>query len=107
MRKVFQQLCRCGILTSKRGALGGFRLARGAAQITLKDVVEGMDGSLPSYSCLKALRDCSLGMRCPVQAAFEKARLKMGTVLEATSIRDLLADISQQQPAAAWLKVTV
>ena len=107
LRKVFQQLCRSGILTSQRGAQGGFRLARDSAQINLKNVVEAIDGSLPMYSCLKVVRGCSLSKACPIQVAFEEARLKMGAVLADTSIRDLLADISQQQPAAEWLKVTV
>ena len=105
LRKVFQQLSRCGILISQRGARGGFRLARDSEQINLKDVVEAMDGSLPAYSCLKVLRGCSLGMPCPVQEAFKKARLQMGEVLAATSIKDLLDNISQQQPTVEWLKV--
>jgi hypothetical protein len=47
-----------------------------------------------------------LAIPCPVQETFEKARIKMAEVLEATSVRDLLDDIAQREPAVTWLKVT-
>ena len=105
LRKVFQQLVKSGLVTSQRGARGGFRLAREPNQINLKQVVEGIDGSLSMYSCLKVLRGCSLELPCPVQKAFEKAQQQMAKVLEATSIKDLLAEISQQEPVVEWLQV--
>jgi len=106
LRKVFQQLGRSGMVTSQRGARGGFRLARDAGQISLKDVVESIDGSLPMYTCLKELRGCTLGLPCPVHSAFEEARHRMAEVLEATSIEDLLVDITRQEPVVEWLQVT-
>jgi len=106
LRKVFQQLGRSGMVTSQRGARGGFRLARDPGQITLRDVVESIDGSLPMYTCLKDLRGCTLGLPCPVQSAFEEARQRMAEVLEATSIKDLLVDITRQEPVVEWLQVT-
>ncbi|MFW6181285.1 MAG: RrF2 family transcriptional regulator, partial [Spirochaetota bacterium] len=50
LRKVFQQLSRSGILHSQRGVGGGFWLAREPGEITLKDVVDAIDGSLPVYT---------------------------------------------------------
>ena len=106
LHKVFQQLGRSGLVTSQRGARGGFRLSRDSNQITLKDVVESIDGSLPIYTCLRELRGCSLGLPCPVQSAFEEARQRMAEVLEATSISDLLVDIGRQEPVVQWLQVS-
>ena len=106
LRKVFQQLARSGIVFSQRGARGGFRLAGDPGQITLKDIVESIDGSLPVYTCLNELRGCSLSRPCPVHAAFEDAQARMAEVLEATSIKDLLVDITRQEPVAEWLQVS-
>ena len=106
LRKIFQQLGRSGIVTSQRGARGGFRLAGDPGQITLKGIVESIDGSLPVYTCLNELRDCSLSLPCPVHAAFEEAQTRMAEVLEATSIKDLLVDIARQEPVAEWLQVS-
>jgi Rrf2 family protein len=104
LRKVFQLLARAGLVSSHRGVKGGFSLARVPAEITLKDVVEAIDGSLPAYTCAKAARGCSLDEACPVSSAFAAAREKMAEVLDATSIRDLARGISKR--SASWLKVT-
>ena len=106
LRKVFQQLGRSGLVTSQTGARGGFRLSRDASQISLRDVVEGIDGSLPLYTCLREIRGCNVHLPCPVQSAFEEARRRMAEVLEATSIKDLLVDITRQEPVAEWLQVS-
>lgn len=46
LEQIFQRLRRAGIVTSKRGPGGGYALARGADQITLRAVVEAVEGSL-------------------------------------------------------------
>ncbi len=105
LRKVFQQLVRSGIVTSKRGVRGGFCLAREPELITLKDVVEAIDGSMPLYSCLRLQRGCRLSQDCPVREVFEEARQRMAEILAATSIKDLLNDLSKQQNEVTWLKI--
>jgi len=44
--KVLKPLSRAGLIEAFRGSQGGYRLARPAAQITLFDVVEAMEGRL-------------------------------------------------------------
>lgn len=104
LRKVFQVLVRAGLVASRRGAKGGFFLARDPGELTLRNVVEAIDGTLPFYSCQKTARGCSSVPLCPVSEAFEAARQKMGEVLEATSIKDLAQGIAKR--SASWLKVT-
>jgi Rrf2 family iron-sulfur cluster assembly transcriptional regulator len=104
LRKVFQYLARAGLVASHRGVKGGFSLARAPADITLKDVVEAIDGTLPAYACARTTRGCSLDESCPVSSAFAAAREKMAEVLDATSIQDLARGISKR--SASWLKVT-
>lgn len=107
LRKVFQLLSRSGLVDSQKGARGGYRLGRSAENISLRDVVESIDGSLPTYSCLRDQRGCSPGLRCPVHAAFESARRAMAEVLEVTSIAELAEQISLHEPVAEWLQVPV
>jgi len=106
LRKVFQQLSRSGIVTSQRGARGGFSLARPPERITLKDVVEAIDGFLPVYSCLRLQRKCTLDDNCPVKEVFHEARRKMGEVLDAKSIKDVLKEIDKHKQEAVWLRST-
>lgn len=103
LRKVMQLLARAGLVASHRGARGGFSLARDAAEISLRDIVEAIDGSLPSYSCMKEKKRCS-DVPCPVSAAFEAARRKMGEALSKTTIGDLARSVSRRSDD--WLAVT-
>jgi len=46
LEQIFQKLRRADLVTSKRGPGGGYRLARPASAITLREVVEGVEGPL-------------------------------------------------------------
>jgi Rrf2 family protein len=106
MRKIFQQLTRKHLVVARRGAKGGYRLARPPAELTLKDVVEAVEGDLPIYSCLRLHRHCELALSCPIKKTFDEAREKMAEVLRATSIRDLAREIAENRREHSWLKVT-
>jgi Rrf2 family iron-sulfur cluster assembly transcriptional regulator len=106
MRKIFQMLTRGGLITGRRGAGGGYRLARPAGELTLRQVVEAVEGSLPLYGCLHMRRHCELSLSCPVQKAFDTARQKMAEALEGTTVADLTREIAENRREHSWLKVT-
>ena len=56
LAKHLQALSRGGILESVQGPHGGYRLARPAAQITVLDVVEAIDGTEPAFRCTEIRR---------------------------------------------------
>ena len=51
--QILLQLQRSGLVKSKRGASGGYMLAKAPADITLGDVVRTMDGSLMAIESLE------------------------------------------------------
>ena len=106
MRKIFQMLTRGGLITGRRGAGGGYRLAHPAGELTLRQVVEAVEGSLPLYGCLHMRRHCELALSCPVQKAFDDARQKMAEALQGTTIADLTREIAENRREHSWLKVT-
>jgi Rrf2 family protein len=103
LRKVMQLLARAGLVISHRGVKGGFSLALDAREITLADVVEAVDGSLPTWCCVKEQKRCG-DNPCPVSVAFEEARQKMAESLAGTTIAHLASQIAQR--ADGWLAVT-
>jgi Rrf2 family iron-sulfur cluster assembly transcriptional regulator len=52
LEQIFQRLRRAGLVTSKRGPGGGYRLARSASEINLRDIVDAVDGPLDGPSDL-------------------------------------------------------
>ena len=56
LAKHLQAMSRAGILESVAGPRGGYRLARPAAEITILDVVEAIDGVEPAFRCTEIRR---------------------------------------------------
>ena len=45
LEQIFQRLRRAGLVEGKRGPGGGYRLARAAGEISVRDVVEAVEGA--------------------------------------------------------------
>ena len=68
-QKLMGQLAGCGLLTSARGAGGGFTLARPAGEISLADIVEAVEGPIAMTMCSgsEGVSDCALDAHCRVK----------------------------------------
>lgn len=78
-----------GWLQSARGAGGGVFLVKDPAQITLREVIELIDGPLKITRCLFADMPCGDKLSCPLRDVWEKAQDNMLHVFEKTTIKDL------------------
>jgi Rrf2 family protein len=58
LSKVMRQLVVAGLVESVRGPGGGFVLSRPAAEISLLDIYQAIDGPFPSQTCLFRKRVC-------------------------------------------------
>ena len=67
-QKLMGQLAACGLLTSARGASGGFALARPANEISLADIVEAVEGPIALTMCSDSNNhECILDAHCRVK----------------------------------------
>ena len=66
-QKLMGQLATSGLLTSARGASGGFALAKAASEITLADIVEAVEGPIATTVCSEGRTDCALDAHCRVK----------------------------------------
>lgn len=117
MAKHMQALARSGVVTSVRGAGGGYRLARPPAEVTLWDIVEAIEGPEPAFRCAEirqqgpcAARPADCKHPCQIAAAFYAAEKAWRGALKAISLADILADLARKQTPArraellAWLQ---
>ena len=98
--KVLKLLTRARLLTSHRGALGGYSLARSPASISVAAIVEALDGPIAITSCTEPTPgDCSILALCPARANWERIN---------RAIRDSLSEVSLTEMAhtipAAFLR---
>jgi Rrf2 family protein len=101
LAKIFQGLAKAGIVRSHRGAKGGFSLARPAAEITIKDVIEAIEGPICLNVCLVRPGECTRDKICPMHAVWEEAQEKMMDVLARAKFADLAKAERQAQLTAA------
>ena len=68
-QKLMGLLAGAGLLNSVRGAGGGFTLARPAADISLADIVEAVEGPIAMTVCSghEGVSDCALDAHCRVK----------------------------------------
>ena len=66
-QKLMGQLVGHGLLTSVRGAGGGFTLSRAATQISLADIVEAVEGPIAMTVCSEGRSDCALDAHCRIK----------------------------------------
>ena len=72
--KIMQKLVTGGIVQSFKGAKGGYTLSRPAADITLRQVIEAVEGPYRFSRCHDDAQEChctSSGGRCPFQSVFD------------------------------------
>ena len=79
LAKVFQALCKAGVVKSRRGVKGGFSLARAACEITIKEVIEAIEGPI----------DLNRDKLSPMHAIWVEAQEQMAGVLSRTNFADL------------------
>lgn len=81
LAKVFQNLTKAGLVHSQRGAAGGVSLGRPADRISLKDIIEAIEGPFALNECLLPEDPCRNRDDCPLSAVWGRAQEKMVEVL--------------------------
>jgi Rrf2 family iron-sulfur cluster assembly transcriptional regulator len=89
LAKIFQALAKGGIVKSHRGAKGGFSLARPASEVTIKDVIEAVEGPIFLNVCLAVPGECNREALCPIHTVWEEAQEKMMAVLNQKNFAEL------------------
>lgn len=90
LAKIFQSLVRAGLVTSHRGAHGGFSLARSAGEITMREVIEAIDGPISLNACVLWPEDCRRSNHCAMHAVWLRAQERMMSALDEVTIADLV-----------------
>ena len=89
LAKIFQNFAKQGIVNSYRGTGGGFVLGRSASQITLREVVEAVEGPIMPNRCLIGKGFCNRDASCPVHPVWRKVQQQVLRILENVTIKEL------------------
>jgi Rrf2 family protein len=89
LTKILQQLTAEDLLESMKGPKGGVRLSKSGREITLKEVVEAIDGSAIFTECVLGLPGCGSQKPCPMHDMWESTRDEINVMFITTSLQDM------------------
>lgn len=87
--KILKALGRAGIVTSARGAHGGYALARPASEVTAADVIDALEGPVSITECATGGGSCELTSVCGVGSAWQHINLAIHRALADITLAEL------------------
>jgi len=97
LSKVLQRLVQSGLVSSSRGATGGFELAWGQKDLTVLDVVEAIEGRTQLNVCLSDGPSCDRKSWCPAHPVWREAQNALLQVLSGALIVNLAREAAAKQ----------
>ncbi len=95
LRKIVQILVDRGFVQTHRGTDGGITLARHPEDITLRDVVEAIEGPIRLNRCLVRPGACPLDRICPVHPVWRRLQELITRELESETFEALRHRVSR------------
>ncbi|MEU9442505.1 Rrf2 family transcriptional regulator [Streptomyces sp. NPDC048304] len=89
---ILGDLRRSGIVGSRRGGGGGYRLARDAGEVTVADVIRAVDGPIVSVRGERPTGLAYTGTARPLLPLWIALRANVRRILEGVTLADLAAD---------------
>src|ERR1041385_3682006 len=95
LEQILNDLKSAGMVRSKRGIAGGYRLARKPEEITIASVVRHIEGALAPVSCVsdRFYEKCSCPdeSRCAIRSVMKEVRDAVVKIVERVTVAELVA----------------
>lgn len=93
LTKILQKLTAAGIMNSHKGPKGGISLTRTPEKITLREIIEAIDGNDIFTQCILGLPGCGHKKPCPIHDEWAKVRVDLFRMFEGRSLADSSDDL--------------
>ena len=89
LEKIIQDMIHAGLVQSRRGARGGYLMARPSDQISFKDVMEAVEGPISLNLCVGAPHICSVSSTCGMQHIWAEGQRRLIDYFATTKLSEL------------------
>lgn len=102
LEAILLELRKKGILTSKIGKGGGYRLSKTPQEITLGEIIRVLEGPLAPVACVsqtayQRCHECVDEKSCGIRLAMKEVRDALADILDHKSFADLISQVTQAQ----------
>ena len=103
LEQVLLGLKRGGFVESRRGKVGGYRLAKSPSEIKLGDVVRFVDGPVEPISCLEGgYSGCRDVYRCVLKSIWGRVAKATSDIIDSITFEDLVNQLKKKQSALTY-----
>lgn len=92
LEQLISLLRREELVSSVRGAQGGYLLAKPPGEITMAELMRVLEGPISLSDCLEDERCCDRTCVCPTRRVWERLSQSIDQVLENVTLGDMLED---------------
>lgn len=100
LEQILLDLKHAGLVASRRGQHGGYRLLRAPEQIAFGEVLRILEGPFVPLACLvdgdRRCADCRDARICAIRRVFVKVAAASGDILDGTTLADFLSDPAEK-----------
>lgn len=90
--KLMKLLAHGGLVSSHRGAAGGYSLRRAATAITVADIIEAVEGPIAITTCVvEGDEQCGIERLCPMHGHWSRINQAIRASLNNISLADMAA----------------
>jgi len=100
MEQIVPLLKTSGLIRSTRGARGGYVLAKSPSEISLRDIVQALEGSWCLVDCLDDKSLCDRAKECVTYEIWHDIHRAIHKILDSTSLADIIERHRQKTKAA-------
>jgi Rrf2 family transcriptional regulator, iron-sulfur cluster assembly transcription factor len=90
LRKIFQSLSRSGLVRTTAGSGGGVVLAKSTEEITLKDIIESVEGPIVLSDCVNSPVVCTRSVSCKVNKCLSEIQARLRDEFAARTLADIV-----------------
>ena len=94
LEQLFATLRKCGLITSTRGAGGGYILSRAPKNISVGSILEALEGPLSPADCVTGT--CKSAQDCSTHSMWMRIYDGISNVVNSVSLQDMLDDCNEK-----------
>ena len=94
--KILKVLAREGLLVTKRGVKGGYRLAQPPESITLAQVIRALEGPIGMTDCASTPGSCEWEPRCPVKVNWQRISGAVREALDKIPLSEMVGSAGRE-----------
>ena len=90
LEQILGNLRRAGLVSTVRGAQGGYQIATSPEETSLRDIIDAVEGPIELSVCTSAENSCQKAGTCPVRWVWQRVTDSINQELEKIKLSDML-----------------